>query len=235
MAPAQPAIGWRQFADLMRHIGRLLSSLVRDDLDHRIPARHEQAAPIGRDLTPDLIARPLQHEGALGAMALDQVLILENAERLANGRACNPAFGGKIVHGRNLLARRPQPGLDAPPEQARQLDVAGNPGAAEVDLGPGLGPRRHLRLSFRERIRTTQAKAKPKTISYQDLRDSLLAFLPVGQGRQSQGAATAPSPRTRKCPRTRSGRSGKLMAADAISICHNGINDSHWWPGGGAR
>jgi len=91
-------------------------------------------------------------------MALDQVLILENAERLANGGAGNPAFGGKIVDGRNLLARCPQTGLDAPPEQARQLDVAGNPGAAEVDLGSGLAARRHLRLSFRERVRTTQAR-----------------------------------------------------------------------------
>src|SRR5882724_2085769 len=110
----------------MRHIGWLLSALVGDDLDHRVPARHKQAAPIGRDLAPDLVARTLQHEGALGAMALDQVLILENAERLTNGGPRNPAFGGKIVNGRNLLARRPQPGLDAPPEQASQLDVAGN-------------------------------------------------------------------------------------------------------------
>jgi hypothetical protein len=93
-------------------------------------------------------------------MALDQMLIFKNAERLANGGTGDPAFGGKIVDCRNLLARRPQSGLDAPPEQARQLNVAGNPGAAEVDLGSGLGARRHLRLSFRGRVRTTQAKAK---------------------------------------------------------------------------
>src|ERR1700754_3709847 len=116
MAAAQPPIGRRQFTDLMRDMGWLLASLVRENLNNRILARQEQPAPIGRDLAPDLVARPLQHERALGAMALDQMLVFENAERLANGGAGNSAFGGKIVHGRNLLAGRPKSGFDAPPE-----------------------------------------------------------------------------------------------------------------------
>src|SRR5262245_16023683 len=173
MPPAQSAIGGRQLADLMRHMSRLLPALIGDDLDHRIPAGHEQAAPIGRHLAPDLVVRPLQHECALGAMALDQMLVFENAERLPNGGPRNPAFGSKIVDRRNLLARRPQPGLDTSPEQARQLNVAGNAGAAEVDLGSDLSTRRHRRFSFWERVRATLARRD------QDLRDSLLAFLAI--------------------------------------------------------
>src|SRR6185369_6537174 len=162
MAPAQPAIGRRELADLVRHMDRLLASLIRDNLDHRILARQEQPAPIGRDLAPDLVARPLQHECALGAMALDQMLVFENAERLTDGGASNSAFGGKIIHGRNLLARRPKPGLDAPPEQARELNVAGNAGATEVDLASDLGARRHRRL-FLSGTRQDDAQTKAKT------------------------------------------------------------------------
>src|SRR5262245_17074639 len=107
MPPAQPAIGRRQLADLMGDVGRLLPSFVRENFNDRVLARQEQPAPIGRDLAPDLVARPLQHKSALGAMALDQLLVFEKAERLANGGASNSAFGGKVVYGRNLLTRRP--------------------------------------------------------------------------------------------------------------------------------
>src|SRR5689334_25360160 len=116
MTSTQPAVGRRQLTDLMRDMGRLLPPLVRENLNDRVLARQQQPAPIGRHLAPDLAARPIQHKCALGAMALDQMLVLENAERLANGGAGNPAFGGKIVDGRNLLARCPKPGLDAPPK-----------------------------------------------------------------------------------------------------------------------
>src|SRR5690349_10319191 len=116
MPSTQPPIGRRQFTDLMREMGRLLPPLVRENLNDRVLARQQQPAPIRRNLAPDLVARPLQHERALGAMALDQMLVFENAKRLANGGAGDAAFGGKIVHGGYLRARCPKPGLDAPPK-----------------------------------------------------------------------------------------------------------------------
>jgi hypothetical protein len=132
-------------------------------------------------------------------MALDQMLVFENAERLTDGGASNSAFGGKIIHGRNLLARRPKPGLDAPPEQARELNVAGNAGAMKSTLLPISARGGIAGSSFQERARTTrkqrprhdgqEAMAKRRWPRHdQDLRDSLLAFLAIGQESKAQGA-----------------------------------------------
>ena len=108
VATAQAAIGRRQLADLVRHVRRLLAALVGEHLDHRVLARHQEPAPIGRDLAPDLSLRALPDERALGAVARDQVLVLENAERLPDGGARHAAFGGQVVDGRDLLCPAPK-------------------------------------------------------------------------------------------------------------------------------
>jgi hypothetical protein len=60
----------------------------------------------------------------------------------------------------------------------------------------------------------------------QDLRDSLLAFWPVGQGRQLQGA-TGAAASGRASNTSEMANPGKLMAADMIPICHGEADNSH--------
>ena len=143
VAAAQPAVGRRQLADRMRNVRRLAAALVREHLDQRVLAREQEPAPIGRHLAPELALRPLEHERALGAVTRDPLLDLEDAERLPDGGAGDAAFGGEVLDGRDLPALRPLPELDAPPEQAGELDVARDRGAAEVDFRAGAGARRH--------------------------------------------------------------------------------------------
>jgi hypothetical protein len=97
------------------------------------PARHQKPRPVGRDLAPELFLRALLHEGALGAIALDQVLALELAQRLADGGARHAAFGREVLDGRDLRADVPFAGLDATAEQARELDVARDCAAAQIN------------------------------------------------------------------------------------------------------
>ena len=112
MAPPHVAVGRRQLADRVRHVGGLRAARVAQDLDDRVVARQQQAGPVGRDLAPDVLLRPRADERALGAEALDQALVLEDVQRLADGRAGDAAFRRQLLDGRDLLPDRPLAGFD---------------------------------------------------------------------------------------------------------------------------
>ena len=131
--PREPAIGRGQRADRMRKIRRLGAAPVGQHLDHRVVAACQQARPVGRDLAPKLLPRTLADERSLGAVAIDQPFGFEHVERLADGGARNAAFGRQIVHRRRLFADRPVARLDAAAEQARELDVARDDAAIQID------------------------------------------------------------------------------------------------------
>jgi hypothetical protein len=119
----------------MRNVRRLGAALVGQHLDHGVIAACQQTRPVGRNLAPELLPRALADECSLGAVAFDQPLGFKHVERLADGRTRNAVFGRQIVHRRRLFADRPVPRLDAAAEQARELDVARDDAAIEIDSG----------------------------------------------------------------------------------------------------
>ena len=78
----------------MRKLCRLQASFVFQNLDDCIVAGCEKPGPVGRDLTPDLLAGALAHKRTFGAIPLDQMLCFKHVERFANGGACDAEFGG---------------------------------------------------------------------------------------------------------------------------------------------
>src|SRR5206468_8277894 len=92
-------------------------------------------------IEPEMRPGLFRDERALGAIARDQALVLEQAERLADRRARHAAFGHQLFDGRDLCAGRPLAGHDAAAEQGRELDVARY--RATVQSCFGVGQARH--------------------------------------------------------------------------------------------
>jgi hypothetical protein len=65
-------------------------------------------------------------------VALDQLLGFEQVERLADRCPRNAAFDSKVIDRGDLGADGPLAGLDPAAEQGRELIVAGDPGAFEI-------------------------------------------------------------------------------------------------------
>ena len=84
MASSQSAVGWRQLANGMRNLQGLMATLIRKQFDRGAIARHQQTGPVGGDFAPKLVVGPFFDERAFRAIALDQSLNFELAERLPN-------------------------------------------------------------------------------------------------------------------------------------------------------
>src|SRR5690606_32736064 len=78
--------------------------------------------------------RAAAYEGSFRAEPLDQPLCFKQPDGLPYGCPSDPAFGGQLVHRRDLLVHSPGSGLDPPAEQGRELNVSRDRAAAEVGL-----------------------------------------------------------------------------------------------------
>src|SRR3954470_319890 len=96
-------IARRRPADSLGNAGAITARLIGQNLDLRAFARAQQAGPVGLHFAPEPLLRSLADKGALGTEALDQALLLNLVERLANGGARHTALGGEVIHRGDLL------------------------------------------------------------------------------------------------------------------------------------
>ena len=133
VTPSPMRVRRRERADVVLHVRRHHALLGFEQLDARAFGREQQTRQIGGHCAPQLALRFLDHKSALRAEPFDEFVGFENVERLTHSGARDRALVGQFLDRRDLLADRPLPGFDAPPEQRGELYVARDAAEAEIN------------------------------------------------------------------------------------------------------